>query len=214
MLFSWDPRVQSKQHYGGGPVNKGRLWEGLCLHDWSWKTWFWRNHVTSHYKALHQLSGSWNLVSRRHLDPRLNLLDGCRTSRCHPFPDLLPILSRRKSSQVNSPLSSLRVISWSSRYLIIPGVSLLFVFLSILVALYLAFTENHLTSFYCGRKAAFGEGFGTFIYCCNITCNVASTIFATAAYFKALNLSKTQWVHKQGWYSWLYYFQTQNAATS
>ncbi|PIC46519.1 hypothetical protein B9Z55_006185 [Caenorhabditis nigoni] len=78
------------------------------------------------------------------------------------------------------------------KYLVVPGVSLLFVFCSICVAFYLAFTENHLTSFYCGRKAAFGEGFGTFIYCCNITCNVASTIFATAAYFKALNLSKTQ----------------------
>uniref|UniRef100_A0A8R1HS90 G_PROTEIN_RECEP_F1_2 domain-containing protein n=1 Tax=Caenorhabditis japonica TaxID=281687 RepID=A0A8R1HS90_CAEJA len=78
------------------------------------------------------------------------------------------------------------------KYLIVPGISLLFVFLSILVGFYLAFTENHFTSFYCGRKAAFGEGFGTFIYCCNITCNVASTVFATAAYFKALNLSKTQ----------------------
>ncbi|CAI2344935.1 unnamed protein product [Caenorhabditis sp. 36 PRJEB53466] len=72
------------------------------------------------------------------------------------------------------------------KYLIVPGISLLFVFLSICVAFYLAFTENHPTSFYCGRKAAFGQGFGTFIYCCNITCNVASTIFATAAYFKAL----------------------------
>ncbi|CAB3404147.1 unnamed protein product [Caenorhabditis bovis] len=78
------------------------------------------------------------------------------------------------------------------KYLVIPVISLLFVALAILVAFFIALSEIHEAPYHCGRKAAFGEGFGTFIYCCNITCNVISTIFATLAYIKAVKLSKTQ----------------------
>ncbi|CAI5441349.1 unnamed protein product [Caenorhabditis angaria] len=80
------------------------------------------------------------------------------------------------------------------KYLVVPGISIFFVICSIAVAFYLSFMEgtDHFAQFHCGRKAAFGQGFGVFIYVCNITCNVAATVFATAAYFKALKLSKTQ----------------------
>ncbi|CAD6200031.1 unnamed protein product [Caenorhabditis auriculariae] len=78
------------------------------------------------------------------------------------------------------------------KYMVIPGISCAFVLACIAVAFSIAYSDNHYTHFYCGRKAAFGEGFGTFIYACNITCNVASTVFSTAAYVKAVRMSKTQ----------------------
>ncbi|CAJ0586740.1 unnamed protein product, partial [Mesorhabditis spiculigera] len=52
--------------------------------------------------------------------------------------------------------------------------------------------EHDSAMYYCGRKAAFGDEFGAFIYTHNIVCNVLAAIFSLAAYVKARRMVKTQ----------------------
>ena len=76
----------------------------------------------------------------------------------------------------------------------IPGISCIFVAVSMVIAFSIAANSDRPVHFYCGRKAAFGENFGTFIYLCNIVCNLASSILNGAAYLRARQLCKIQYV--------------------
>ncbi|PAV71705.1 hypothetical protein WR25_27068 [Diploscapter pachys] len=78
------------------------------------------------------------------------------------------------------------------KFVFIPGISCIFVAVSMVIAFSIAANSDRPVHFYCGRKAAFGENFGTFIYLCNIVCNLASSILNGAAYLRARQLCKIQ----------------------
>ncbi|CAI4232809.1 unnamed protein product [Auanema sp. JU1783] len=77
------------------------------------------------------------------------------------------------------------------KFCIIPGLSALFVICSILAGIFISHKNDHLTDFYCGRKAAFGDGYGAFIYISTISFNCLATLLNAASYIKAIHMSKT-----------------------
>ena len=75
------------------------------------------------------------------------------------------------------------------KFVLVPMLSVIYVLIPIGWAFLLVNDEP--TTFFCGRKAAFGESFGTFIYISNILCNVVATCLNAAAFILALRLASS-----------------------
>uniref|UniRef100_A0A7E4V5S6 G_PROTEIN_RECEP_F1_2 domain-containing protein n=1 Tax=Panagrellus redivivus TaxID=6233 RepID=A0A7E4V5S6_PANRE len=79
------------------------------------------------------------------------------------------------------------------------GITILFVVVSLIVGFTLAFVhrDDGFVMYYCGRKAAFSKGYGTFIYLTNVFSYVFGFAFNCIAYCKALTLRKSTFRNNQ-----------------
>ena len=80
----------------------------------------------------------------------------------------------------------------SVKYILVPVVSVIFVVAPMSWAIVLL--DDHPTAFTCGRKAAFGESFATFIYISNILCNLLATCLNAAAFTLATRMTVSAFV--------------------